>query len=668
MQKKITLSFDSAWVLSKRNNDILPVDAFVSIIKEIFDAEVINKSLTDCEIVIKNEEADESEISGRVYGVLKDKFAVEDVEKIVEYHISDFVAEQQPQDVIEEASEGKKETVSAGENKTEAVLDKINALIGAEEFKELASECVRVAPGLLKHNTVEAFTHQCYIFAINDGNGLTTYLELFASLLSQLKLFKFNEKSKVAEEKLLPPQAKENGEDPFSSVKAHFNHFNISAGKIISIDISEWMTKLTEKRFRDFLSVVEDHMGENIIVFRVPFVEKEILNGIKSNIGDILSVRDVSFVPFDSQELTQYANEALDNWGFSMESEAWDIFQTRLIEEKNDGRFYGINTVNKVIREMIYRKQLDNASSGIDDTVIKKTEILELASSYSEHEKSGIQMLDDYIGMDIIKSKVEEIVAQIEMSAKNKELGSPCIHMRFVGNPGTGKTTVARIIGKILKEKGILRNGNFFEYSGRDFCGRYVGETAPKTAAMCRDAYGSVLFIDEAYSLYRDDGFSKADYGREAIDTLIAEMENHRSDLVVIMAGYTDEMNNLMKANAGLESRMPFVIEFPNYTKEQLFEIFIMMAGKSFEFGEGFEEAVKEYFISLPDDVVASKEFSNARFVRNLFERTWGKAALRSQFGKSECSTLTKEDFALASSEKEFKKIMKKQNRTLGFV
>lgn len=158
----------------------------------------------------------------------------------------------------------------------------------------------------------------------------------------------------------------------------------------------------------------------------------------------------------------------------------------------------------------------------------------------------------------------------------------PCIHMRFVGNPGTGKTTVARIIGTILKEKGILRNVNFFEHSGRELCGRYVGETAPKTSAMCRDAYGSVLFIDEAYSLYRDDGFSNADYGREAIDTLIAEMENHRSDLMVIMAGYPDDMDKLMNGNADLKSRMPYLIEFPNYARGQLAEIFLSMAGKSF--------------------------------------------------------------------------------------
>ena len=172
--------------------------------------------------------------------------------------------------------------------------------------------------------------------------------------------------------------------------------------------------------------------------------------------------------------------------------------------------------------------------------------------------------------------------------------------MRFVGNHGTGKTTIARILGKILQEHGVLRNGNFYEYKGRDFCGRYIGETAPKTSAMCRDAYGSVLFIDEAYSLYNGEDDSR-DYGKEAIDTMVAEMENHRNDMVIIMAGYPDDMKRLMKANSGLASRMPYTLEFPNYSREQLFEIFMQMVKRSFTYEDALTEAACDYFMELPD-------------------------------------------------------------------
>ncbi len=667
MSKKLTVSFDSSWVLSKRNNDVLPVEAFLELLSQQFSIELQHKNLTGCEVIIVDDSVAHEDILKTVNQLLKKEFALEEPEKVVQLSLDDFVkpaAEKpEPESVPEQQTPAETPDTCAPK-----AADAIRALVGADAFKALAEELVCVAPVLKAHNTEDALIRQSYLFSINDGNGLTTYLNLLAELLQDLNICTFSEKNRVVEEKL-PPKPLNPQEDPFAKALSHFGTFGRGRGgsRIVCIDIREWMTDTTDCSFRDFLSRLEDRMGQNIVVFRVPFVEKDILHGIHQAIGDVLTVRELSFVPFDQQELIQYAKLSLDKWGYTMQEDAWEVFNARITEEKNDGRFYGINTVNKIIREMLYRKALENAACKVDDTVIKKEEITALTASYAGQEKTGLELLDDFVGMEAIKARVEEIVAQIETALKNPALGVPCVHMRFVGNPGTGKTTVARVLGRILKERKILRNGNFFEYAGRDFCGRYVGETAPKTAAMCRDAYGSVLFIDEAYSLYRD-GASSVDYGREAIDTLIAEMENHRSDLVVIMAGYTDEMSMLMHANPGLASRMPYVIEFPNYTRQQLVEIFMQMTHKSFSCQEGFAEAVEEYFNTLPDEVIGAKEFSNARFVRNLFERTWAKAVLRAQLNKADATVLTKEDFLLASSEKEFKKIMVKQKRTLGFV
>jgi SpoVK/Ycf46/Vps4 family AAA+-type ATPase len=221
----------------------------------------------------------------------------------------------------------------------------------------------------------------------------------------------------------------------------------------------------------------------------------------------------------------------------------------------------------------------------------------------------------------------------------------------------------------MMREAGILRKGHIVEVKGRDLCGQYIGETAPKTSAICRDAYGSVLFIDEAYSLFRDEYASSRDYGREAMDTLVAEMENHRDDFCVIMAGYKDEMEAMLKGNAGLKSRIPYEIEFPNYTREDLERIFFSMLDGTFDYEDGLREAVHDFFAKVPEETFESKEFSNARFVRNLYERTWGKAAYRRSMENGGVLRILKSDLAGAAADKEFKNLLEKnsERRAIGF-
>src|SRR5699024_8498345 len=181
--------------------------------------------------------------------------------------------------------------------------------------------------------------------------------------------------------------------------------------------------------------------------------------------------------------------------------------------------------------------------------------------------------LSAIVGLAEVKDFVRDIARNVQAQQRRKAQGLPAagvnMHMIFTGNPGTGKTTIARILAKYLKAIGALEGGQLVEVSRADLVGRYVGHTAPLTNGVIRSALGGVLFIDEAYSLYRG---REDSFGLEAIDTLVKGIEDHRDDLVVVLAGYTREMQQFLQANSGLASRFPNQIEFPDYTAAELWQ------------------------------------------------------------------------------------------------
>lgn len=671
---KLVISLSGSWVLSHREDDILPVDYLAKIVGEQFASvlEVADSGLTELVLNVKGKDTKTEDIINKIRKIFLDHYSLGDdstvllikADEVAEEIGSEKKVEDNKTPTVEEKKTEKNNSADEQKHSLENALEEINKLVGAEEFKALAQEIADIAPEIIRNKTFDILSYQAYIFSVNDGYGLTTYLSSLECLLKSLNIQGISSIEGIVETAL--PAPKGEGDELFETVASQFRFSRKNVMKILCIDISEWINKTSSRPFKKFLTELAGHTSEAIIIFRVPFVDKEVLNQLRLSLNDLMFVRTVSIPPFDQDELQTCADVELKKYGFHMSDDAWQGFHGRIAEEKRDGKFYGVNTVRKVVKELLYKKQLSNARSGKADTEISLDDASEICVSLCDSNVSGYDLLDRMVGGEVFKNKINEIIAQIEFARNSPNVQIPCIHMRFVGNPGTGKTTVARVVGKILKERGILRVGNFYEHAGRDLCGRYIGETAPKTSAICRDAYGSVLFIDEAYSLYRGEGNDR-DYGREALDTLIAEMENHRSDLVVIMAGYTDEMNTLMEGNAGLASRMPYVIEFPNFTREQLYDIFVSMLNGRFKYEESMLPVVKEYFMSIPDHIINSKEFSNARFVRNLFERTWAKASMRCQLEKLGSIVLIKDDFERSIGDKEFSFGVEKKSR-IGFV
>lgn len=258
--------------------------------------------------------------------------------------------------------------------------------------------------------------------------------------------------------------------------------------------------------------------------------------------------------------------------------------------------------------------------------------------------------LDDLIGLESVKQDVTALTNYIRIQNARSQKGlkaSPITyHCVFTGNPGTGKTTVARILANIYKELGVVSKGHLVETDRSGLVGEYVGQTAVKTNKVIDHALGGVLFIDEAYSLLGDG----KDYGREAIATLLKRMEDDRKRLVVILAGYTNEMKAFINSNPGLQSRFSRYIEFPDYNADELYQIFLKRL-KEFEYTITPEAAValKAYF----SEAVAHKDanFGNARFVRNVFERTLQHQANRlsseANLTSEKLAEITKEDLPI---------------------
>ena len=255
----------------------------------------------------------------------------------------------------------------------------------------------------------------------------------------------------------------------------------------------------------------------------------------------------------------------------------------------------------------------------------KETEIVTEVNLKEDFQASGVadilaELDNSLIGLTPVKTRIKETASLLLVDKAREKLGlvneSPTLHMSFSGNPGTGKTTVALKMANLLFRLGYVRKGHLVTVTRDDLVGQYIGHTAPKTKEVLKKAMGGVLFIDEAYYLYRPE--NERDYGQEAIEILLQVMENNRDDLVVILAGYKDKMDKFFESNPGFRSRIAHHIDFPDYSNNELLEIAeVMVASMNYQFNEESKKAMAEYI------KIRKKQphFANARSIRNAIDR-----------------------------------------------
>ena len=572
------------------------------------------------------------------------------------------------------------------------ILANVKAMPGAEQFASLCEEIHKMAPVLRNLALEEVVSSRHYLFAVDEGYGLTDYLNILTALLSEEKLFHAVDIPVTAA--LMPPVETADVLTPVTEAVSRLQ------GRIVSIDITAWMGQASSRQFSDFLASLADS-GDNLIyVFRIPFTDTGRMEKLLDVLNDAMQVVPVAFRPLSTAQLELYAKELLSQQGFTADEKVWEMFRQRIAQEKSDGRFYGTQTLRKIVMDMIYRKVRSMTINlpeevPVPDGILEEIRILpeDLAGFVRDFRVDGSAM--DEISQLVCASRIrEEILALVDKIEKDRkqadgqaETGSDedgaekeasslkPMYMSFVGSPGTGKTTVARILGRLLKERGLLAGGYFFEHSAEELLNGGEGAAGAILASMLRDAKGAVLFIDDLSRL-TDPSEEEEVPAKDALRELAALVSNPVDDIALILAGDSDEMKRLANQSQVLAEKIPYTLSFPDYTRQELARTFMNMLGsEEIAEGEGLDQAVEKYFEGLDDTVLSSADFSNARFVRNLFESARSRAVMRTQMDSSGSQkvSMEKEDFAAASSRAASDFCAKRSRRAhpgyhLGFV
>ncbi|MEC2075952.1 AAA family ATPase [Metabacillus fastidiosus] len=521
----------------------------------------------------------------------------------------------------------------------EAELEKIIGLNEVKEFiRKLSNQIIADQRRKDAGYQISGGQTLNMIFTGNPGTGKTTVARIFAGFLKEIGILKSGQLVEVDRSELVAEYVGQ------TALKTR-DKFMSALGGVLFIDEAYALSndQYGKESIDTLVKLMEDHR-ENVIIILAGY-EKEMKEFLKINFG--LNSRfplKIHFADYSIEELHTIGKQIFKGENFVLHREAEQLMKEKIImetkltnAESGNGRLVR-NLVEEVIRNQSARIALDHTIEGKDMITVIGDDIrlnsehqfgetLKKATSYDLEAK-----LTQIIGLKNVKNFLKELQSQIRIQEQREKLGLSVqsigtLHMVFKGNPGTGKTIIARIVGELLYQLGILRENKVIEVDRSQLVAGYVGQTAIKTQAKIEQALGGVLFIDEAYTLAQDAN-SDHGFGAEAIAALLKGMEDNRDNLVVILAGYTNEMKKFMEVNSGLSSRFTNEIEFEDYTVEELFQIAEMMYGQNqYELTRNALEKLKHIFETERE----KEHFGNGRFVRNIYEDSLRKQAVRLQ-------------------------------------
>lgn len=515
----------------------------------------------------------------------------------------------------------------------EKILSRLDNTIGLGELKEKIREMIRYHEVMQKHKCNIDFEN--YNIVLRKTSSYSTH-NVLLSVISEI----FYKNKITLNPQILKISGKEVRDRRFNEKK-----YKTFKEGIIFIDVTEGFRNVAD--IKDKINEMVEAMPTKVfIIMENDFTEGEANALLVDYFSWYMKIDEIS-----KEEKEKYIKDFFERNGL--------ICSEEKIEELADNPYYEIKNILITIFvncKIAKTKNVDRVLKDEEDDIEGK--VREKSS-----KKTGIKELDSLVGLDDVKTQIKKVINYIRISKSRNKL--PMLHMCFNGNPGTGKTTVARIVGRIFAEENILSNNNiFFEAQRSDLIGKYVGQTAPQTQKIIDKCLGGVLFIDEAYTLgsyIQDEG--GRDYGAECIATLLKGMEDYRDSLCVILAGYTKEMEHLLSVNPGFESRIQFIINFPDYTAEELYIIFKDLCKKE---NYKISSNIKKYLVEHFEQARKNKNFANARYVRSLFEKIKIEQADRVANNEQNVDMIVREDV-----EKSIKVLVKKEEKSkmkIGFV